>query len=212
MRLVYACVFIMIGLVAPILAASPDVTVVLDIKGQFPPGAMHRMEQETSQILSSAGIRLEWRSLSEASSGTFKDLVVLTFNGSCALDAAPAYRNAPGAYAFTRSADGEIQPFGEIDCDRIANSVKTAALGDDRSNPDLLIGRALGRVVAHELVHMLTRSAEHGHEGVEKAALSGRQLISASLPLSALDIDRLKIRYTTRVSRGTDTPAESETR
>jgi hypothetical protein len=55
----------------------------------------------------------------------------------------------------------------------------------------MLVGRALGRVVAHELVHMLTKSGQHAHEGVQKAALSGRQLISASLPLSAMDIDRL---------------------
>jgi hypothetical protein len=191
---------------------GPDVTVVLDVRGHFPPGAMRQMRQEAGQILSPSGIRLEWRTLSEASAGTFKDLVVLTFHGSCALDAAPAFLSEPGAYAFTRSADGEVQPFGEVDCDRVVNSVKSASTGEDRSNPDLLMGRALGRVVAHELVHMLTRSADHGREGVQKAALSGRQLISASLPLSALDIDRLKERYMSRVSRGSDTPAESETR
>jgi hypothetical protein len=42
------------------------------------------------------------------------------------------------------------------------------------------------------LVHMLTKSRVHGTEGVEKPALSGRQLIAASLPLSDFDIDRLK--------------------
>ena len=194
MRPVVACVCMFVGLSVQGLAALPDVTVVLDIKGQFPAGAMRQMEQETDQILSPTGIRLEWRMLSEASSGNFKDLVVLTFNGSCALDSAPAVHNEPGAYAFTRSADGEVQPFGEVDCDRVMNSVKSASSGEDRSNPDLLIGRALGRVVAHELVHMLTKSSEHGHEGVEKAALSGRQLISASLPLGSTEFDRLKLR------------------
>jgi hypothetical protein len=55
-----------------------------------------------------------------------------------------------------------------------------------------LLGRALGRVVAHELVHMLTKSKQHGRDGVEKAALSARQLIAESLPLSIFDIDRLQ--------------------
>jgi hypothetical protein len=63
--------------------------------------------------------------------------------------------------------------------------------GGDYARADLLVGRALGRVVAHELVHMLTKSGQHAREGVQKAALSGRQLIAASLPLSAVDIDRL---------------------
>jgi hypothetical protein len=39
---------------------------------------------------------------------------------------------------------------------------------------------------------MLTGSRRHGADGVGKAALSGKQLIEESLPLSAFDIDRLK--------------------
>ena len=64
--------------------------------------------------------------------------------------------------------------------------------GLDYARGDLLIGRAMGRVVAHELVHTLAKSGQHGFEGVQKPALSGKQLIGASLPLSAFDIDRLK--------------------
>jgi hypothetical protein len=65
--------------------------------------------------------------------------------------------------------------------------------GGDFAQADLLLGRALGRVVTHEIVHMLTHSAEHGREGVFEASLSGRQLIAPSLPLSAMDIDRLHL-------------------
>jgi hypothetical protein len=64
--------------------------------------------------------------------------------------------------------------------------------GADFSRGDALLGRALGRVVVHELVHMLTHSAQHGKDGVFESALTGKQLISPKLPLSALDIDRLQ--------------------
>ena len=50
----------------------------------------------------------------------------------------------------------------------------------------------MGRVVAHELFHMLTKSGQHGSQGVEKAALSGKQLIASYLPLSAYDVARFK--------------------
>jgi hypothetical protein len=50
----------------------------------------------------------------------------------------------------------------------------------------------MGRVVAHELIHMLTKSGQHGAEGVEKPSLSGKELIGGYLPLSVFDIDRLK--------------------
>ena len=42
-----------------------------------------------------------------------------------------------------------------------------------------------------ELVHMLTHSARHGREGVFEPALSGKQLIAPTLPLAAMDVDRL---------------------
>jgi hypothetical protein len=171
---------------------SPDVTVVIDVKGHLPDGTMLQMEKEVQNIIGRSGIQLGWSSRSEAISGTFNDLVVLTFKGACTLDPAPPLYDELGPYAFTRVSNGQVQPFGEVDCDRVSASVRAAMGGDDYSKPELMMGRALGRVVAHELVHMLTKSSQHAHEGVQKPALSGRQLISKSLPLSAMDIDRLK--------------------
>jgi len=176
---------------------TPDVTVVLDIKGSFAPGALRQMQKEAENIIGTSGIELGWRMRDDASGGTFNDLVVLTFKGACVLDPTPVLHDELGPYAFTRVSNGEVQPFGEVDCDRVVNSVKGAMFGDDYAKTDLLMGRALGRVVAHELVHMLTKSGRHAHVGVYKASLSGKQLISASLPLTALDIDQLKERNRT---------------
>jgi len=176
---------------------TPDVTVVLDIKGTFSPGALRQMQKEAGDIIGTSGIDLGWRLRDDISGGTFNDLVVLTFKGTCVLDPTPALHDELGPYAFTRVSNGEVQPFGEVDCDRVANSIKGAMYGDDYSKSDLLMGRALGRVVAHELVHMLTKSGRHAHEGVYKASLSGKQLISASLPLTALDIEQLRQEHRT---------------
>jgi len=52
-------------------------------------------------------------------------------------------------------------------------------------------GRALGRVLAHEVVHMLTGNSGHAHEGVTRRALSGNQLIAPKLRLAPEDLDRL---------------------
>ena len=113
--------------------------------------------------------------------------------GSCTFDPAPPVYDELGPYAVTRTANGEVQPFGEVDCDRVVNSVRTAMFGSDFTRADRLIGRALGRVVAHELVHTLTKSGQHSHDAVQKTALSGKQQIAASLPLSAFDVDRLRL-------------------
>jgi len=194
-------------------AGSADVTVILDIRGTFAPGAMRQMQKEADAIIGTSGIRLGWSTLDEAASGTFKDLVVITFRGSCALEAVPPLYDELGPYAFTRTANGAVQPFGQVDCDHVMGAVRTAMGSGDLSNADLFMGRALGRVVAHELVHMLTKSGQHAHEGVQKSALSGKQLIAASLPLSALDVDRLKQeRAGHSVSAAVETPAESGSR
>jgi hypothetical protein len=149
------------------------------------------MRREASQIILASGLHLNWRMRSEPFNDSFDDLVVMTFKGSCTFDPAPPIYDELGPLAITHTTNGEVQPFGEVNCDRVVNSVRSAMFGGDYARADLLVGRALGRVVAHELVHMLTKSGQHAHEGVQKAALSGRQLIATSLPLSAMDIDRL---------------------
>lgn len=119
----------------------------------------------------------------------------MTFKGSCKLDpAAPELvYDELGPLASTITTDHEIQPFGQVNCDHIVHATRAAMFGADFAYADTLLGRALGRVVVHEIVHMLTHSAEHGHDGVFREALSGRQLIAPTLPLSAMDVDRLQL-------------------
>jgi hypothetical protein len=196
MRVVYFCALWLASLAltsgAPPITVSPaDTTVILDVKGTYSPVSFSEMRREASQIIQVSGVRLDWRLRSESTNETFNDLVVMAFTGSCSFEPAPPLYDELGPLAVTRTANGEVQPFGEVNCDRVVNSVRSAMFGGDYARADLLVGRALGRVVAHELVHMLTKSGQHAREGVQKAALSGRQLIAASLPLSAVDIDRL---------------------
>jgi hypothetical protein len=172
--------------------SSPVLTVILDFKGPHSPASVREMERESALILKSTGVTLEWRILGQDPFASYSDLVVMSFKGACEYEpAAPRYDEL-GPLAITRTTNGEVQPFGEVDCNRVVNTAANAMSGNDYSRADMLIGRAMGRVVAHELVHMLTKSRTHGTEGVEKPSLSGKQLIAASLPLSAFDIDRLK--------------------
>jgi len=122
-------------------------------------------------------------------------LVVMTFNGSCKFDPAPRIYDELGPLASTGTTDHVIQPFGQVDCDHVVGTARSAMLSNDYAKADFLVGRALGRVVVHEIVHMLTHSADHGHDGVFEPALSGRQLIAPTLPLDAVDVDRLTSGY-----------------
>jgi hypothetical protein len=200
------CICLIAGLAAPVGAGvdrvSPSVlTVILDFKGPHSLTSLKEMKRESGLILGASGVLLDWRMMEEDSSESNNDLVVMTFKGACQFTpGAPVY-DGTGPLAVTRMIDGEVLPFGEVDCDRVAGSARNAMPGTGYGQGNLLIGRALGRVVAHELVHMLTKSGRHGTEGVEKPALSGRQLITGYLPLSAIDIARLKTSFSSANSR-----------
>jgi hypothetical protein len=187
----------LIGAIALPLVARIDkkplseMTVILDFKGAHSGASVSEMEREAGLIMKSSGVQLDWRLPGEALH--YNILVVMTFRGSCGFGPPSRRYYEPGPYASTKITDGEVQPFGEVDCDRVVATAGDAMAEDtDYFRGDQLVGRALGRVVAHELVHMLTRSNRHGAEGVAKASLSGKELIEESFTLSLPDIERVK--------------------
>ncbi len=184
------------GLPAFAAANKSNLTIVLDFRGPYSPASIAAMKQETQGILKSAGLRLDWKSSDEAAASTFSDLVVVRFNGACEMPPPPLYDELGeiGPLGSTYETDGRVQPFTEIACDRIGAFVRSGLHGGNPKKADQLIGKALGRVVAHELVHMLTGEKNHSHEGVFEPRLTVEQLVAGELPLSPADIERLRSR------------------
>jgi hypothetical protein len=166
-------------------------TVILDFRGAHSDSSILEMERESGSILKTTGLRLDWRLRDDAPKSAYPNLVVMTFNGACKFDPTPQAYDESGPLANTKTTNHIIQSFGQVDCDHVVGTARSAMFGADYAHADMLVGRALGRVVVHEIVHMLTQSAEHGRDGVFRESLSGKQLIAPSLPLSAMDVDRL---------------------
>lgn len=167
-------------------------TVIMEFQGSPSPRALSAMERETEGILKPAGLSLGWRLAADAARESFEDLVVVEFKGACQIEPLPHVHDELGPMAFTYSSDGSVQPFTEVSCPKVAASVNCALEGEGFPTGDVLFGRALGRVLAHELVHVLTGSEAHGRVGVQRAALSGKDLISRALVLSPTDLARLR--------------------
>src|SRR5260370_22742166 len=89
--------------------------------------------------------------------------------------------------AFTHTSGSAILPYSEVECDKVRVSLRSAMWGGDYERGDLLMGRALGRVLAHELYHIVGKTAGHGSDGVARRVLSGAQLISDRLRLQPAD-------------------------
>jgi hypothetical protein len=194
-RLLLAFPLLASAFAAPPVAqpAKEKVTVVLDFKGPHSDRSVDVMKSELESILSDAGVSFTWSSPKEASEKTSENLVVVSFKGKCILEPIPYLYDERGPLASTfTSAEGQMLPFSEVACDTVTNSIRSAMFAGDYNKADLLLGRALGRVVAHEIVHIITKSPEHSHEGVQKPALSGSQLIADHLKLSDKDVTRIQ--------------------
>ncbi len=95
------------------------------------------------------------------------------------------------ALGLTHVSDGKILPFIEIHCSRVVG-VLAHRLGE--RNPRLeagIVGRAVARVAAHEIYHVLANSAEHDTEGLAKEALSFNDLYGYDARLSSKSLSAI---------------------
>ncbi len=107
------------------------------------------------------------------------------------MEPVPYLYDERGPLAFTYSTDGAVLPFSEIECDKVRSSLRTAMWGGDYKRSDVLFGRALARVLAHELYHVLAKTHSHASQGIAEKSLSGAQLISGQLQLNQAELNQM---------------------
>ena len=173
-------------------ACAEGITIVLDFQGPQNEQSVAEMKREFAGLMKDSALTFDWKSRAEADQLSFSNLIVVRFKGACVLRPIPYLIDERGPLAFTYSTDGAVQPFSEVECDQLTRAVRSAMAGGDFGKADLLMGRALGRVLAHEVVHILTKSGAHGKEGVARTALTGSQLIAPELRIEHEDLERIR--------------------
>jgi hypothetical protein len=68
-----------------------------------------------------------------------------------------------------------------VECDRVRGTLGEAHIAGTAEERDVLYGRALGRVLAHELFHILSGSKAHSKQGVMQKYLSAAKLVGEHL-------------------------------
>ncbi len=173
--------------------AAPAVTLVLQFDDAYSAQSLDAMKREVASIVGESGIKVDWRLRQDVQvSDSFEKMVVVRFRGACAMEQIPQYPDERGYYAFTHVSDGEVLPFSEVECDKVSSSIRPAMSQSQWQQRDSVFGRALGRVLAHELFHMLAKSERHAGEGVTRSALSPAQLVAGRLRMSREDREALK--------------------
>ena len=147
----------------------------------FPPDCSHttisEFERELERITAASG-EFAWAgdgtTTSPVVNGT---LIEVTLLGHCS-----GRRHASagtGALGWSEVSDGKVLPFIRLDCDRIGALIRPVLKGKGSSSRELLMGRALARVLAHELRHVLSDQTDHGFTLVSKVSLSREELTQA---------------------------------
>ena len=179
------------------VAASPareTNDVVLRLRtGQAPTATFQEMKKELADLMSPAGVPLRWQ---EALS--FEDVngytVVVDLSGNCSVPfhaeaERPALRTPLGS---TATADGFILPFVQVNCGALASLIAPLIGDQPESFREFVLGRALARVLAHELYHVLTQSENHADSGVAKAALSVADLTGSRFEFDGAALGRIR--------------------
>jgi hypothetical protein len=154
------------------------VNVYLAPSSKISPAVTHWMQEESGTLMSSAGYQVHWLDPLERPDAPGTSLIVIELNGACA----PAEHSGRPVdvdrLAFTVVDHGKILPFVTVDCAALQKVLAPALDREPRARRDVLYGRAMGRLVAHEMYHIESQDRGHSRNGVAEAAVSSRELVS----------------------------------
>jgi hypothetical protein len=162
-------------------SASPSITLYTAFQQEPPAAVVDAIHDELEQIMIPVGLRFDWYALSEAGGRVSFQLAVIHFKGECdAADMRPEL-GYPGPLGWTHITDGKILPFIDINCERIRLVVQRRITATPLSGRDAILGRAIARVLAHELYHFLAHTKHHSGSGIAKASYTAEDLLAPTL-------------------------------
>jgi hypothetical protein len=156
----------------------PPITIYTSFQHEHSDVVVKALETELASIMKPVGVEIEWRSLDDPNdSRVAAEIVVLTFHGSCDGQLQALFPPQSAGLGWTHLSDGEILPFAEVDCDRMRTLVQSNLFRLPAADRAAAFGRAMARVTAHELYHILARTMHHG-SGISKPAYSAQELLA----------------------------------
>lgn len=181
MRYLLATLAITCGIAAG--QSADDGLTVLITGNDVPPLVLTAMEHEVESALSPAALKLTWKSKEDRNDGFVVSgrLAIIHMRGQCAADPqveTAAIRSSAGAQlGVTHIVDGQVLPIADVLCSAVRDFVSPDLRACSAHNRDELFGRALGRVLAHELYHILLQTTEHGHSGLSRGEQRSADLL-----------------------------------
>jgi hypothetical protein len=168
----------------------------------FSTTVLREMQHEFERIMLPAA-KIEWRTLADIKRGeSFDQVVVSRFEGWCQVVDGPT-RSASklSRLAYTYAARNELLPFSAVDCDAIRAMLSSRFSPESVFYLQVLFGRAMGRVLAHEVYHIELNTQFHGTEGVAKSALAASELFGPTLRFQTAEMQQMNAVFDAQARR-----------
>mgnify|MGYP001566210283 CR=1 FL=1 len=168
---------------------------VLTFEQDFSPPTLEQMQREVEYILRPFGFQFQWRMGRNDRQDQIANLLVsVRLRGKCA---ALEYRELVD-YSHSRTlgttevSEGQLLSYCAIDCDHVRQMIRPAVGDESFTQTQFLLGRALARVLTHELYHILAGTIKHCRRGVSKAVVTPEDLVEGVWQLEPEEVEAIR--------------------
>lgn len=176
-------------------AMSAELTVLVDTGKSsvplLPEPTWNELKHELDEVFRPTNLKIDLKLRDKSKRLEAPEIIVVRLKGECHMENFAQLLDERGPLAWTHVVDGAILPFSDVGCDQLRSAVSRALHGGLRKEKDRLFGRALARVIAHEIMHIVGKTHDHSDNGIFREGLSGAQLVAERFAFDPIDIARL---------------------
>ncbi|HEY3823630.1 MAG TPA: hypothetical protein VGL82_03685, partial [Bryobacteraceae bacterium] len=184
------------GLAEPVDPPHRKLVVYLKTPSGQPQPPVEEMKREVNALMDDAGYLVSWRSPGDYGRDEGDAAVIVSeLQGVCEAPRPGTSLEPPATgatLASTAVSDGKVLPFIVVDCSTVTRLLASALPNEAAARREFLYGRALGRVVAHELFHALTGTREHDDGGIAKHSFRASDVLAEHFEFEVATLKRFR--------------------
>ncbi|HLJ80011.1 MAG TPA: hypothetical protein VKT52_00915, partial [Ktedonobacterales bacterium] len=179
-------------------SAASDLVVYLNAGANQAAPPLALMRREAESLMQTAGYSIQWRDAQSRRTGVdAPNLVFVELSGACIVPmspvpGAPAPDDNQPSLATTAVEDGVVLPFSRIDCAALTRILSSVFAREAPGRRTYLYGRAMGRLLAHELYHVLAQTRDHVAAGIGKPCFTASDLVADRFEFESVALARLQ--------------------
>jgi hypothetical protein len=184
------------GRAEPASPPARGVVVYLRTDPGQPSQPIHEMTHEADALMATAGYTISWRVLGSSSRDAGDNfLAVIELRGVCQAPQpnTPVESLATGmSLASTAVVDGKVLPYSQLECENLTRLLAAALMKETTDKRDYLYGRAMGRLVAHELFHVLVGTRDHEGSGIAKRFFTAKDVLAEHFEFELAALEKFR--------------------